>query len=81
MPLFIVRYDETLRRVKKVIDQDVEEEFERIWDNADQGIRADKGPIQAVALWFTDVIFVLVDADNEEMAIKLALDWVNPGGK
>ena len=78
MKLYIVQYNSTLRRVLAIIDEDVEEEYISKWENACSRMHEKHGPVKSVSLWLDDIFFVLVEAEDKEMAEKLALDWIDP---
>lgn len=74
MKTFVVHYDIDLGRVKSV--KEGKEEFDSKWDNADKRAYIPKGPGSAIAYWSTGSYFILIDAENEEIALKTAMDLI-----
>jgi hypothetical protein len=75
---YIVRYDVRMSRVTGSVEGS--EDFERLYNNADQthSYKTTKGPVIAVAWWYWEA-YVLVEAEDKELAEKLAEDWFKEG--
>jgi hypothetical protein len=73
---YVVEYNRTTRRVVSITaETDGAERFPSIWENADIRQRR-KGPVIAIAFWDPDTLYILVEAEDTEIAEKLAVDAV-----
>jgi hypothetical protein len=73
---YIVKYSTQSKRIIGAPNKvDTDSSFESLWDNADIRMEG-KGPLVGMAYWEPDLWFMYVQAESEELAEKIALDWV-----
>lgn len=72
---YIVKYDVTAKRVIKVTEVEDPSMPASIWDNADVRMKG-KGPLVGMAFWSPDLWFIFVQAESEDIAEKIAVDWI-----